>query len=180
MSRILIVYGTTEGHTAKIAERIADVLAAKGHSVETLLGEDIPNHLALTDFDGVVVGGSVHTGRHQRYIRKFVMRHREALMEKCSAFFSVSGTAADARPAYSSQAERILEQFLRQTQWRPDATATFAGAIPYTRYGPVTRWIMKRIVGSAGGDTDTSRDYEYTDWAAVERFADTVARLCDT
>ena len=31
--------------------------------------------------------------------------------------------------------------------------------------------MMRLIVGAAGGETDTSSDYEYTDWAAVERFA---------
>jgi menaquinone-dependent protoporphyrinogen oxidase len=30
---------------------------------------------------------------------------------------------------------------------------------------------MRRISRKEGGDTDTSRDYEYTDWAAVDRFA---------
>jgi hypothetical protein len=28
-----------------------------------------------------------------------------------------------------------------------------------------------RIAAQAGGDTDTSRAYEYTDWNAVARFA---------
>jgi menaquinone-dependent protoporphyrinogen oxidase len=27
-----------------------------------------------------------------------------------------------------------------------------------------------------GNDTDTTRDYEYTDWDAVERFADAFAQ----
>ena len=31
--------------------------------------------------------------------------------------------------------------------------------------------VMRFIVKSAGGDTDTSRDREYTDWDAVDRFA---------
>jgi menaquinone-dependent protoporphyrinogen oxidase len=31
--------------------------------------------------------------------------------------------------------------------------------------------MMRLIVGFAGGDTDTSRDYDYTDWRAVGRFA---------
>jgi hypothetical protein len=30
---------------------------------------------------------------------------------------------------------------------------------------------MRAITAREGGDTDTSRDYEYTDWAKVERFA---------
>jgi menaquinone-dependent protoporphyrinogen oxidase len=35
---------------------------------------------------------------------------------------------------------------------------------------------MRLIVGYAGGDTDTTRDYEYTDWDAVERFAAVFAK----
>jgi menaquinone-dependent protoporphyrinogen oxidase len=46
-----------------------------------------------------------------------------------------------------------------------------AGALPYTRYNRLTRWAMKRIVTKAHGDTDTSRDYEYTDWNDVRQFA---------
>jgi menaquinone-dependent protoporphyrinogen oxidase len=46
-----------------------------------------------------------------------------------------------------------------------------AGALPYTRYNIVKRWIMRRIVAKAHGDTDTTRDYEYTDWQAVGQFA---------
>jgi menaquinone-dependent protoporphyrinogen oxidase len=34
---------------------------------------------------------------------------------------------------------------------------------------------MKRIARKEGGPTDTSRDYEYTDWEAVDRFADAFA-----
>ena len=29
---------------------------------------------------------------------------------------------------------------------------------------------MKRITKHAGGSTDTSRDHEYTDWVALDRF----------
>jgi menaquinone-dependent protoporphyrinogen oxidase len=32
------------------------------------------------------------------------------------------------------------------------------------------RLLMHMIFGIAAGDTDTSQDYEYTDWDAVERF----------
>jgi menaquinone-dependent protoporphyrinogen oxidase len=35
---------------------------------------------------------------------------------------------------------------------------------------------MKMIVSFSGGETDSSRDYEYTDWSAVERFARDFAR----
>jgi menaquinone-dependent protoporphyrinogen oxidase len=36
---------------------------------------------------------------------------------------------------------------------------------------------MVRIVRKAGGDTDTSRDYEYTDWEELRGFARDFVRL---
>jgi hypothetical protein len=35
---------------------------------------------------------------------------------------------------------------------------------------------MKEIARRAGGPTDTSRDYEFTDWAALDRFVADAAR----
>ena len=37
------------------------------------------------------------------------------------------------------------------------------------------RLVMRVIAKRAGGDTDTSRDYVYTDWEALERFAGELA-----
>jgi menaquinone-dependent protoporphyrinogen oxidase len=37
------------------------------------------------------------------------------------------------------------------------------------------RWMIKRISQKEGGPADTSRDYEYTDWDQVARFADRYA-----
>jgi menaquinone-dependent protoporphyrinogen oxidase len=36
---------------------------------------------------------------------------------------------------------------------------------------------MKRIVAKAGGDVDTSKNYEYTDWADLQAFVDEFVRL---
>jgi len=40
--------------------------------------------------------------------------------------------------------------------------------------------MMKRIVGKAGGGTDTTRDYEYTDWNDLRAFAGEFARQVTT
>jgi len=36
--------------------------------------------------------------------------------------------------------------------------------------------MMKRIVASSGGATDTSKDYDYTDWADLRAFANEFRR----
>ena len=43
--------------------------------------------------------------------------------------------------------------------------------MPYSKYNIFLRLLMQFIARVAGGDPDTSRDYEYTDWRAVEAFA---------
>ena len=102
-------------------------------------------------------------------------RFRTALTAQPSAFFSVS-LSAGGPGAKPETAQRYLETFLHQVGWRPVQTATFAGALQYSKYGVFKRLLMRMIVGVAGGDTDATRDYEYTDWDAVERFAEKFAQ----
>ncbi|MGZ6125951.1 MAG: flavodoxin domain-containing protein, partial [Myxococcales bacterium] len=66
---------------------------------------------------------------------------------------------------------KTFRHFVDRTGWRPNARLAVAGALPYSRYTPWTRLVMKFISWMTGGDTDTSRDYEYTDWEQVEDFA---------
>jgi menaquinone-dependent protoporphyrinogen oxidase len=75
---------------------------------------------------------------------------------------SLSATGSDLPGA-----RRCADAFLHETGWFPSMVRLTAGALTYSRYGPVRRWIMKRIARKAGGGTDTSRDYEYTDWAKL-------------
>ena len=175
MPRILLLYATTEGQTARIAERIAHALRGKGHSVEMLPADTTRPDLNPAAYDGVMVGASIHYGHHPAFLHKLVRRHGDALAARPSAFFSVSLSAGGPRPKPKA-AQRYLDKFLRQTGWQPQLTASFAGALKYSVYGPIKRRVMIVFVGLGGGNTDTSQDYEYTDWDAVERFADAYAQ----
>ena len=46
-----------------------------------------------------------------------------------------------------------------------------AGALAYSKYSMPVKWMMKRIAKQAGEATDTSKDYEYTDWDQIHRYA---------
>jgi len=175
MSRILILYATREGHTSRIAARIAQVLQRAGHTVLSYPTDAIPAELDLVAYAAVIVGASIHYGHHPLYLRKLLRRHSGALALRPSAFFSVS-LSAGGPGAKPEAARRYLEAFLRQTDWQPTQTGVFAGALQYSKYGVFKRQLMRMIVGFAGGDTDMSRDYEYTDWAAVDRFAESFAK----
>jgi menaquinone-dependent protoporphyrinogen oxidase len=168
VSRILVLYGSTYGQTQRVAERIAKVLREGGHSAELVWGERLPDGLDLSGYDGVVIAASVLMGRHQRYVREFVHRHAEQLNTMPSAFVSVCGAASGDPP----RAQSFIDRFLLETDWwRPTVTRSFTGAVAYTRYSPLLRWWLKLISRRQGLPTDTSHDWDLTEWDEVARFA---------
>jgi len=179
LSSILILYATVEGQTARIAERVAQKLRARGHAADVHPIDLASPRIESGKYDGVVLGASIHYGHHARGVQSTVRRHRSSLETLPNAFFSVSLSAGGpgARPA---AAKRYLDKFLSKTRWHPHLSATFAGAVQYSKYGRFKRLLMVLFVGAAGGDTDTSRDYEYTDWNAVDEFAETFAARLGT
>ena len=168
---VLIAYGTSEGHTAEIAEYLAGVIRDQGYAaflVDIRLGAPAP-----AGYDAVIIGASVHMGKHQTCVRDFVRRNLPALERLPSAFFSVSLAALDTTDAGRRAVQGYVDRFVQDTGWHPGKVALFAGALPYRKYGLFKRCMMRRIASSKGSpDTDTSRDYTYTEWADVKRFAE--------
>ena len=169
---ILILYATLEGQTAKVAERIATELRAKGQQVDSQAAGHLRADFSLDSYDAVIIGGSIHMGHFPKPLRHFVEQYHDWLNNHPSAFFTVCMAINSQRPDSRQQATIYAEKFMTETQWQPRQTVIFAGAVKYTQYGFITRFIMKMIAKREGGNTDTSRDHEYTDWDAVVRFTD--------
>jgi menaquinone-dependent protoporphyrinogen oxidase len=169
--KILAVYGSSYGQAQAVMRRVAAALEHSGHTVAIYRANAVPRSTSVADFDAVLIAASVIMGRYQRYVRAFVRRHLAALNDRPTAFVSVSGASPEDVPEWRAAASGYVTKFLGETHWSPRWTATFSGALRYTRYGFVTRWIMKRISARTGGPTDTTHDHEFTDWAAVDRFA---------
>ena len=167
--RIFITYGTTEGQTARIADVVADVLRGHGHDVTLVDVKDTKGRLP-DGYDAVVVGASIHMGKHDKHVVDLARENRDTLAQVPTAFFSVSLAAA----GDDTEAEGYVEEFEKETGWQPGRVALFAGALLYTQYGFVKRHLMRKIVGDKPGDlgTDISRDYVYTEWDGVKRFAE--------
>jgi len=173
MARVLILYGTTEGQTANISKYIVEVVREYGHETETLDAKELPGGFTLDGYGSVIVGASIHMGEHEECVREFVKRNREALERMSSAFFSVSLTAREETDEARAQTREYVEKFAQETGWHPDMVGIFGGALRYTQYGFIKRHFMKKISKDRGSaDTDTSRDYEYTDWNDVRHFTE--------
>ncbi len=170
MSNILIVYETAEGHTADIAHRIAEVTQEKGHNVETIDVKHIPFNYSLDTFDAFIFGASIHMSHYPAEIKSFIATNQGYFENYPSAFFSVCLTAAKSGSEAKTQVEQYISTFLSELDWQPQVVASFGGALLYTSYGFFKKSLLKNIAQKSGLDTNTSQDYDYTNWEAVNKF----------
>jgi len=174
MSKILVVYSTTDGHTRHICERLQQVMVQQGHAaiVVPLAQADA---LDLDSFDKIVIGASIRYGKHQPMVKQFIERHQALLERKANAFFSVNIVAR--KPEKNRpDTNPYLIKFLRTLSWQPQLLGVFAGKLDYPRYRFVDRFMIRLIMLMTNGPTDPKAVIEFTDWQQVEAFAQ---RVCD-
>jgi menaquinone-dependent protoporphyrinogen oxidase len=175
--RILVVFHSETGQTAKIAQRVASRLRAGGDDVDVAEVESEPSPAG---YDCVVVGDPIRVTHHSRAMTRFLRDHERELATMPSALFQVSLTSAHTDDAHNATAHDLVRTLLDDTGFDPDVVAMLAGSLVYTQYGWLKRWVMHAIAKREGDDTDTTRDYEYTDWEAVDAFAADVGALVRT
>lgn len=166
--KILIVYGTSEGQTRKIARFMEDVLQDANHQVVIADATEEPH--APTNFDVILVGSSIHMHKYHAAVRGYVSQNINELNKRPSAFFSVCLAVASDIEEEHQEVHNIAKTFLSETGWNPKETSHIAGALKYTKYDFFKRLIMRMIAKKQGGSTNTSEDHEYTDWDAVKKF----------
>lgn len=165
--KLLIVYGTTEGQTRKIAGFLAEEALGLNCPRDVYDAEMIPEDFQLSQYSNIIVAASVHVERHQPSVAQFVKKHRLAL-EKCeTAFLSVSLSAAgDAEER--SEAWEYTRRFLSETEWRPTKVHIVAGALRFSEHDFFKRWAMRRLAKEKRADRNS--DHEYTNWPDLWRF----------
>ena len=173
MSRILIAYSSTDGHTRTICARLRQVAQRQGHFT-TVLPLAQSETLDLEAFDTIVIGASIRYGKHQPEVAKFIQRHQALLERKGNAFFTVNIVAR--KPEKSRpETNPYLIKFLRQISWKPKLLEVFAGRLDYPSYRFVDRFTIRLIMRMTNGPPDPKAVIDFTDWAQVDAFG---LRLC--
>ncbi len=170
--KFVILYGSNEGQTEKIASYMVDVLYSKGHFATAFHLKDLPTRFDLTQYDAVLIGASIHAGQYQDYVVRWIQNHRAVLDNMPNGFFSVCLTAKDNNLQDHEAVEGYISNFIAKTGWQPKQVESFAGALRWERYGWFKRLLMRNVVKSKSGENaDTSRSVEFTDWDGVKAFA---------
>lgn len=175
MANILIVYSTTDGQTRKICRRLQEVIEQQAHQVKVVSIQDEPC-VDLAPFDKIVIGASIRYGKHSPLIIDFIRKNERMLAEKENAFFSVNVVAR--KPDKNlPETNPYVQRFLKQTAWRPNNLAVFAGKIDYPRYGFFDRLAIRLIMLMGNGPTNPKAVVEFTDWRQVEVFGQRISAM---
>jgi menaquinone-dependent protoporphyrinogen oxidase len=189
MKPILLIYATRQGHTRHIAEHLGALLDNHQRTFELVDAAQLAEGFSLGKYCAAIASASLHAGKHEPEMVKFVKRNLNELHSIPTLFLSVSlsertvedpQAPAEKRAQAEADVERTIDSFLKETGWHPSNVAAVAGALLYSKYNFVIRFIMKRIAGKAGGPVDTSRDYEFTDWPKLDRLIETFVESLST
>lgn len=171
--KVLVLYGTTEGQTRKIADFVTTRLKQRGDVVAMIDAADVPWDLLPSDYDAAVLAGSLHAGVYQSPLIHFAKKHHETLNKMPTAFLSVSLSAAGRDPEDVKGMVVCADLFRKETAWNPGDLYHIAGAFRFAEYDFFKRWMMKVIAWERGLKIGGALELELTDWDALGKIADT-------
>jgi menaquinone-dependent protoporphyrinogen oxidase len=166
---VLIVYGTTEGHTRHVCQYLQDALADDDVSVTVC--DVVWEPTEPESYDLCFIAASLHVGSYQPTVVEYARHYHEALNGMPTAFLSVSLSAAGENPDDWAGLDECVDRFLHATLWKPTVVHHVAGAIRYSHYDFFKRLALKFIAHRRGRETVTSSDYDLTDYEDLRGFA---------
>ena len=164
----LIIYSSTDGQTKRICETIKDHLSLNDKIKIISLNE--VNTVNLKKIEKVIIGASIRYGRHNKKVQDFVVKNKNILESKKTAFFSVNVVARKEEKS-TPETNPYVKKFLAKTKWKPNKVAVFAGKVDYPNYNFINRNVIRFIMMITNGPTNTDNAYEFTNWELVKKFA---------
>ena len=170
----LIIYSSTDGQTKKICETIKENLPS-GNKFQ-LISLDEALHFNLEKCEKIIIGASIRYGRHNKKVIDFIIKNKNILNLKKTAFFSVNVVARKKEKSTPETNPYVLK-FLKKTNWKPNKLSVFAGKVDYPNYNFINKIVIRFIMMITKGPTDINNSYEFTNWENVRKFAKELEKL---
>lgn len=173
--KVLMLYSSREGQTQKILHFIADKLNQAECDIRDLHQCESVDLLA---YDKVLIGASIRYGHLNKKLYTFIARHSTQLTQIKAAFICVNLTARkEEQKKDTPEGSVYVQTFLKKSVWKPALIGVFAGALYYPRYRFFDKVMIRFIMQLTGGETDTSKEIEYTNWEKVTLFSEEFAKM---
>jgi len=174
MHQCLIIYSTTDGHTKKICEHLANTIQNSSQTKLLCLTKACAED--LFHYDSIIIGASIRYGKHKRELYKFIKQNMHILNKKNNAFFSVNAVARKSEKSTPST-NPYIQKFLTLSNWSPRHICVFAGKIDYPRYSFIDKHLIRLIMWFTNGPTNLSSTYDFTNWLHVDKFANQIIKF---
>lgn len=179
MKKVLIVYYSRMGHTARIVRTIAENLEQMGDKVELMpVAEALREGVQWDKFDFVLCGFPVVYGTYHPHVYEFVRNNCTTLSKKPNAMFNVTVVARTPFKA-TVEGNRYMQNFLNRSPWRPNDLKCFAGKIDYPHLNFVDKKCIQLIMKITKGPTDPTMCIDFTDWDDVKRYSKHIHELAN-
>lgn len=176
MKKALFLYSTTDGQTLKICRHIEETIADEFES--TLIDLTQQSSVDFSQYDRVIIGASIRYGHLSKRLYQFIGENLQELNRHKVAFFCVNLTARKEEQGKDTPEGSVyMRKFLKKSPWTPKLQAVFAGALRYPRYKLIDRLCIQFIMKVTGGETDPTKEIEYTNWEKVTLFASSIKSM---
>ncbi|HOZ15992.1 MAG TPA: flavodoxin domain-containing protein [Tenuifilaceae bacterium] len=130
-----IVYATSHGTTEKVANIIASKL---GNT--TLINLKKSGHIDLTQYQQVIIGGSIHAGGIQRKVREFCQRNMVQLLQMRVGLF----ICAMNEPEFDNELKMSFPELLRN---HAISKKVVGGEFIIEKMNFIEKFLVKKISG---------------------------------
>ncbi|MBN1523773.1 MAG: hypothetical protein JW904_04775 [Spirochaetales bacterium] len=145
--KTLIYFASKTGATAESVEKLVKLLEEHHHEV-TVIRHDRKTKLPdIKKFDCILVGGSVHAGKVQKPIVKFVTSNEAVLKKKKTGLFLGCLTPTDKAVQYFD------DNYPAPVVGHAVAKGLFGAGVYYDKMNFIERYILQRVTGKIGNFT---------------------------
>ena len=177
MTRILVLYFTRGGHTAKIANAIAQQLTLRGAKVDLVdINSAAATRINWPDYQLVALGACVLYGTYDKSVFQFIEQNAPALSALPNSFFCVDVVARNPEKRIPEN-NKYLQKFIALSPWTPADLKIIAGKVDYPSWPWYDRLMIQLIMKITKGPTDPKAVIDYTDWEDVKVYADHLLTL---
>jgi menaquinone-dependent protoporphyrinogen oxidase len=155
--KTLILYMTHHGTTRKVVDYLKNKLGPDTHTfnLEKVKTPD------LTEFDNVIIGGSIHIGQIQPGVKRFCEQHKDELLARRIGLFICFMN----RELGQEEFENAFDKVLRD---HAIAHGLFGGELLFDKMNFMEKFIVKMV-------TKQNQSQSQLDYPAIEKFIGTFA-----
>lgn len=163
---ILVTYATRYGSTPEVAEAVAATLREHGFAVDLH-----PMHAveALEGYQAVVLGAPLYIGRWHKDAQNFLAQHRDALMQRPVAIFTLGPIQSD-QQEWEDVRTQLAQEMAKLSWLHPVASELFGG-----RYDPAKLRFPDNVLTWLPSPLHDLPANDARDWDAIRAWANGLA-----